>query len=193
MKLLSEIFLYPIRKIDNLILKHNLKRFGSSSCINNPLRIQGSQNISIGNNVLINQRTWLASLPIAGEKEANLVFDDGCVIGDYNHIWCSHSITFEKNVLTANHVYVSDNLHEYEDITVPIVKQPIKQLKCVVIGEGSWLGENVCVIGACIGKHCVIGANSVVTHDIPDYCVAVGVPAKVIKRYDFETKKWIKL
>lgn len=193
MRLLSEIIMYPVKKIDNVILKHKLKRCGSSSSICNPLRIQGPQYISIGNNVIINQRAWLASLPIAGEKDANLIFGDGCVIGDYNHIWCSHSITFEKNVLTANHVYVSDNLHEYVNISTPIVKQPIKQLKSVVIGEGSWLGENVCVIGACIGRHCVIGANSVVTHDIPDYCVAVGAPAKVVKRYDFETYQWIKI
>jgi acetyltransferase-like isoleucine patch superfamily enzyme len=62
-----------------------------------------------------------------------------------------------------------------------------------VIGEGSWLGENVCVIGASIGKHCVIGANSVVTKDIPDYSVAVGIPAKVIKKYNFNKCEWEKI
>lgn len=90
-------------------------------------------------------------------------------------------------------VYISDNLHSFEDIGTPIHKQPIKQIGTVRIGEGSWLGENVCVIGANIGKHCTIGANSVVTHDIPDYSVAVGAPAKVIKRYDFETQQWEKV
>ena len=54
------------------------------------------------------------------------------------------------------------------------------------------MGENVCVIGAKIGKQCVIGANSVVIHDIPDYCVAVGSPAKIIKRYDYSTQIWKK-
>ena len=63
----------------------------------------------------------------------------------------------------------------------------------VEIGEGSWLGENVCVLGAIIGRHCVIGANSVVTKDIPDYSIAVGAPAKVIKRYDFTTNSWQKI
>lgn len=58
------------------------------------------------------------------------------------------------------------------------------------IGEGSWLGENVCVIGASVGKHCTIGANAVVTKDIPDYSVAVGIPAKVIKQYNFKTQRW---
>ena len=56
----------------------------------------------------------------------------------------------------------------------------------VEIGDGTWIGENVCIIGASIGKQCVIGANSVVLKDIPDYCVAVGLPAKVIKKYNFE-------
>lgn len=64
----------------------------------------------------------------------------------------------------------------------------------VRIGEGSWLGTNVVVVGNVhIGKHCVIGANSVVTKDIPDYTVAAGIPCKVIKRYDFERKEWVRI
>lgn len=61
----------------------------------------------------------------------------------------------------------------------------------VHIGDGSWLGTHVVIAGnITIGKHCVIGANSVVTKDIPDYSVAVGIPAKVVKRYNFDTKCW---
>lgn len=92
--------------------------------------------------------------------------------------------------MIAERVYISDNLHGYENIDIPIIKQAIIQKRPIRIGEGSWLGENVCVIGASVGKHCVIGANSVVTHDIPDYCVAVGAPARVIKRYSFEKGEW---
>jgi acetyltransferase-like isoleucine patch superfamily enzyme len=61
-----------------------------------------------------------------------------------------------------------------------------------MIGDGAWLGENVCVIGASVGKQSVVGANSVVMQDIPDYCVAVGTPAKIIKRYSFEKKEWLR-
>lgn len=62
----------------------------------------------------------------------------------------------------------------------------------VFIGDGSWIGTNVVVVGNVhIGKHCVIGANSVVTKNIPDYSIAVGVPAKVVKKYDFIENKWI--
>lgn len=61
----------------------------------------------------------------------------------------------------------------------------------VSIGDETWIGTGVVIAGTVtIGKHCVIGANSVVTKDIPDYCVAAGNPCKIIKRYSFETKQW---
>lgn len=64
----------------------------------------------------------------------------------------------------------------------------------IIIGDGSWIGTNSVISGDVhIGKHCVIGANSVVIKDIPDYCVAVGTPAKVVKKYDFNEKKWISI
>lgn len=88
-------------------------------------------------------------------------------------------------------MYISDNLHGFNDINTPIKDQPLCQLKEVTIGSGSWIGENVCIIGASVGKNSVVGANSVVTHDIPDYCVAVGAPAKIIKRFDSEKQKWV--
>jgi acetyltransferase-like isoleucine patch superfamily enzyme len=90
----------------------------------------------------------------------------------------------------AEKVYISDNIHAYKDVTKPIMHQPIVHKGNVYIGDNSWIGESVSIIGANIGKHCVIGANSVVTHDIPDYCVAVGSPAKVIKRYNFDINQW---
>lgn len=164
-----------------LFIKSRYGHIGSTVRIYSPLEIDGHENIFIGNNVRIGDKAWLAALPLTG-SEARLEIGDGCLIGHFNHIYCTHSIRIENDVLTADKVYISDNAHSYEDLSKPIWKQPIRQLKDVVIGEGSWLGENVCICGASVGKHCVIGANSVVTHDIPDYCVAVGAPARVIKK-----------
>ena len=63
----------------------------------------------------------------------------------------------------------------------------------VSIGDDTWIGTNVVIVGTVeIGKHCVIGANRVVTHDIPDYCVAAGSPCKVLKRYNMVTREWEK-
>ena len=66
--------------------------------------------------------------------------------------------------------------------------------KGVCIDEGSWIGEKVCILpGVTIGKKCIIGAGSVVTKDVPDYCIACGNPAKVIKKYDFDEHRWIRV
>lgn len=131
-------------------------------------------------------------MPLTGFAP-KLIIEDGCTIGHFNHIYATHQVILHKDVLTADKVYISDNLHGYDIIGVPIKDQPIIQNGTVEIGEGSWLGENVCVLGAKIGKQCIIGANSVVTKDIPDYCVAVGAPAKIIKRYDFNQNTWKKV
>ena len=177
---LKSLFLYPF------LFKH----FGKKSRIDKPLRIEGEKYIEIEDHVYVQPYTWLACQPLTGCKNPILKFGKGCTIGHFNHIYATEGIVLENYVLTADKVYISDNLHSYGNTNIPIIQQEIKQINPVRIGEGSWLGENVCVIGASIGKHCTIGANSVVTHDIPDYCVAVGAPAKVIKQYNFETKQW---
>ena len=172
--------------------RFQFQHFGNSSYINCALQIDGAKYIYIGRKCSIEYKTWLAAMPLTG-FEPKLVIEDGCNIGHFNHIYATKSIVLHKNVLTADKVYISDNNHDYENVNLPILQQSIVQNGEVEIGEGSWLGENVCVLGAKIGKHCIIGANSVVTKDIPDYCVAVGAPAKIIKRYDFVCKKWKKV
>jgi acetyltransferase-like isoleucine patch superfamily enzyme len=167
--------------------------FGNKSRIEFPLQINGRKNIQIGNNVLIKYKTWLACVGLTGEIKPVLRIGNYCVIGNFNHIYATKNIIIEDYVLTADKVYISDCHHYYEKPNIPVIQQPIKQLSSITIGEGSWLGENVCVIGASIGKHCIIGANTVVTKDIPDYSVAVGVPAKIIKKYKFETQLWEKV
>lgn len=179
--------------LENHILACRFKFMGADSEIISPLRIQGHDNIWIGNHVSIHNNTWLASLPLTNKKGKSILkIEDNCVIGDFCHIWSTKSIIIHKNVLIANFVYISDNLHCFEDISTPIINQPIKQLKSVELGDGCWIGEHVSIIGASVGKNSVVGANSVVTHDIPDYCVAVGSPAYIIKRYNFTSRQWEK-
>jgi carbonic anhydrase/acetyltransferase-like protein (isoleucine patch superfamily) len=170
--------------------KSRFKRFGNKSSVLFPLNINGIENISIGENVSVAYKAWLAAVPQTGLSSCELVIGSGTCIGNFNHIYATKSIVIGENVLTADKVYISDNLHGYDDITTPIMHQPIKQIGTVSIGDGTWLGENVCVIGAKIGKNCVIGANSVVVRDIPDYCVAVGSPARVIKTYNHKKCIW---
>jgi acetyltransferase-like isoleucine patch superfamily enzyme len=172
--------------------KGSFKKIGHKSIIRSPLKIENACNISLGDNVLIGYKSWLAASPLQGEIECSLEINDGCSIGNFNHIYATKKIEIQKNVLTADKVYISDNLHGYKDVHLPIIKQNIVQINTVLIGEGSWIGENACILGVKIGRNCVIGANTVVTKDIPDYCVVVGSPGRIIKRYCFESQQWRK-
>ena len=167
------------------------KLIGKNIKILNPLKIKGFKYITLSDNVMIQNNTWLEALPLTG-LNCNLIIGKNSIIGNFNHIYATNHIEIGANVLIADKVYITDNLHNYEDISLSIMNQPIKQLKKVYIGDGSWIGENVCIIGSSVGKNSVVGANSVVTKDIPSYCVAVGNPAKIIKRYNFDTKLWCK-
>ena len=173
-----------------LIGKPLFKHLGKGVRIVFPLRIVGSKYIILGNNTTLQYGAYVAVIKNA--KTPLLDIQAGTLIGNYVHLICTHKITIEKKVLISDRVYISDNLHDYQDISIPIVDQPLIQLDEMVIGSGSWIGENVCIIGASIGKNCVIGANSVVTKSIPDFTVAVGSPAKPIKRYCFDTTSWRK-
>lgn len=127
---------------------------------------------------------------------SEIVFGDGTEIGNHSTISSYNKIIFEKDVLTGPHVFISDHNHEYSNPDIAVCNQGVR---CgdgdkVVIGEGSWIGTNAVIIGNVrIGKHSVIGANAVVTKDIPDYSVAVGIPARVVRQFDFLTGEWKKV
>jgi len=168
----------------------HFKTYSFQSTILDALKIEGHKFISIGNKVYVHKYAWLSAFKVS-DREPELIISDGCSIGNFNHIICVGKISIGKFVLTADRVYISDNLHGFADPTIPILQQPISFKREVIIGDGAWLGENVCIIGASVGKNSVIGANSVVTKDIPDYSIAVGSPAKVIKQYNFERREWV--
>jgi acetyltransferase-like isoleucine patch superfamily enzyme len=163
---------------------------GDNAFLYSPFRFDGPENISLGADTVMQSGSWLYCCPLDGGS-AHLKIGSGCVFGYNNHITSVRQVVIEDHVLTANNVYISDNLHSYEDISVPVIKQPVRFTKAVLIGSGSWIGENVSIIGASVGRNCVIGANSVVTRDIPDYSVAVGAPAVVIRQFDQRAGAWV--
>lgn len=171
--------------------KNKYRFLSSKAQIQKLLRVDGKENISIHKGVIIQKMTWIAAMPLTKAEKCHLSIGEGTVIGHFNHIFATGEIEIGKNVLTADKVFISDNKHDYRQTNIPILSQGIIQLPKVTIGDGSWIGENVCIMGASVGRNCVIGANSVVTRDIPDYCVAVGSPAKVIKKYDFSINEWL--
>ena len=184
------------RKIKQLsfwfFYKKTFRFLSKSVLFNSPFRIDGSCGISINDNTSFQSGVWLYCCGI-NNINANLTIGKSSVFGYNNHITCVRNVSIGNFVLTANNVYISDNNHGYEDITRPIIQQPVKFKKAVSIGDGAWIGENVSIIGASVGRNSVVGSNSVVTGDIPDYCVAAGIPAKIIKRFIPEKNKWVKV
>jgi serine acetyltransferase len=172
--------------------KSVFQTLGQGAYLTWPFRVDGGKGITIKEDTSIQRGVWLYCCGVGG-LQASLSIGKGCVLGYNNHITSVGKVVIGDYVLTANNVYISDNIHGYEDVALPIIKQPVQFKRAVEIGDGCWIGENACIIGASVGKNSVIGANAVVTTDIPEYSVAVGVPARVIKSFDFDSNKWVVL
>ena len=169
--------------------KSSFSAFGLRSTLSFPFKVSGAKYICVGKKVHIHEQAWLLAQKI-DEHDPKIEIGDNTYIGRNAHIVSVRDVKIGSSALIADKVYISDNSHEYQDIQVPIKSQTVVFKKSVCIGDHSWLGENVCVIGASVGKHSVVGANSVVTSDIPDYSIAVGTPAKVVKQYNHQTNQW---
>jgi acetyltransferase-like isoleucine patch superfamily enzyme len=176
------------------------KHFGSfgerSMIMWKPTTIFNEQYIHIGDDVLIGPGVALSAGMVPGQEclmNPVVSIGDRCLIGRGSGIVGHFSISIGNDVWTGHHVYITDQNHGYEDVSMPISKQSQPE-RAVVIGDGSWLGHGSVVLpGVTIGRHVVIGANSVVTKDIPDFSVAVGVPAKVVRQFDESRQEWIQI
>ncbi len=127
------------------------------------------------------------------KDDSQLFIGDNTQIGEMSTISCYNQIHIGCGVLTGPHVFISDHNHNYSDPTIHIYKQGVmcREGDKVIIDDGCWIGTNVVIVGNIhIGKNCVIGANSVVTKDIPDFCVAAGSPCKILKKYNILEKTW---
>lgn len=164
--------------------------FGQQSLIMWPqTTIFNEEYIKIGNNTLIGKDVALSAGMVPGQQCLSPIvvsIGNRCLIGRASGIVGHLSIVIGDDVWTGHHVYITDQNHDYRNIEIPISQQSQPE-RAVSIGDHSWIGHGAVILpGAQIGKHVVIGANSVVTGVIPDFCVAVGSPAKVIRRYDHE-------
>ena len=161
--------------------------FGDRSLIMwRPNTIFNEQYIEIGEDTLIGPGVSLSAGMVPGQEcitSPVVKIGDRCLIGKGSGIVGHFSIEIGNDVWTGHHVYITDQNHGYEDVNRPISRQSQPE-RSVVIGDETWLGYGTVVLpGVTIGKHVVVGANSVVTHDLPDYSVAVGAPARVIRQF----------
>jgi acetyltransferase-like isoleucine patch superfamily enzyme len=168
--------------------------FGNRSIIMFPqTTIFGERYIRIGSDTMIGPHVALSAGMMPGQEcfsDPVVSIGDRVLIGRGSGIVGHLSITIEDDVWTGHNVYITDQNHGYEDASRPISLQTQPE-RPVRIGSGSWLGHGVVVLpGVTIGRHVAVGAQSVVTKDLPDYCVAVGNPARIIRVRD-EHDRWV--
>ncbi len=159
--------------------------FGRNSVICFPPNaLFNEQYIRIGAGTLFGPQMTLSAGMVPGQQMVSdtvISIGDRCLFGKGSGIVGHLEITIGHDVWTGHHVYITDQNHGYEELDLPISRQMMPE-RPVSIGDGSWLGHGTVVLpGATIGRHVVIGANSVVTGAIADNSVAAGVPARVIR------------
>lgn len=202
------------RQLINVISKvtgrfrHRTFEFGNQPenlRIRMPATIRGGRRVFIGNDVFIGPNSIVMAITETqdigrhpDEEHVEQTFDPKIEVGHRVSVTgrlqlAAHKrITIGNDVMIASNVFLSDALHAYDDGNRPYKYQGMSRVLPIVIEDGCWIGQNVVVMpGVTIGRLSIIGANSVVTRSIPERCIAVGAPAKVIKRWSDHAQSWL--
>jgi acetyltransferase-like isoleucine patch superfamily enzyme len=179
---------YKLRtKLHSIWISKEFKSFGKNSIVQLHIYLLGGKYITIGNKTWIGTRAALTAWDIYGSDtfHPEIFIGNNVSIGDDSHITAINRIQIGNNVLTGKKITITDNSHgrsELEFLSFPPAVRPLYSAGPVIIEDGVWIGDKVTILSNVrIGKNAIIGANAVVTKDIPANCVAVGIPAKVIK------------
>lgn len=197
------LFLSFLRLLKNIILrrreylpsfKKQFALFGEGTVIQHPSLITEKKNISIGKNTTILGDSRIQIFNALTGKEAKIAIGSNCYFGFHITILAGGSINIGDDVLIASNVLITSENHGMNpESDISYMNQPL-ECNDVSIGDGTWIGEKVSILpGVSIGKKCVIATNAVVTKTIPDYSMAAGIPAKVIKKWNFDKHEWEKV
>ena len=184
-------FWYPITNFKNRFL---FGSYGKNVYIERGVMINRPRYVHLGDHVRIKRNTSINLHPKDKKsKEGILLVGNDVIISEGCIISACNRIVIEDHVGISPYVMIIDNSRKPGDIIRPSKEQKV-EVGYVHIGADTWVAYNaVILMNVTIGKHCIIGALSVVNRDIPPYSVAVGSPAKVVKRFDFERKEWVRV
>lgn len=149
--------------------------------------IEGQKCITIGDNTFFGKGLRLTAnvRPQYQKKEPQIVIGNDCNFGERNHITAFNDIIIGSHVLTGTNVLITDNAHgtfQRQELDIPPMQRNVTSKGVVMINDNVWIGSNACIMpGVTIGRGAIIGANAVVTKDVPPYALAAGNPARVIK------------
>lgn len=165
--------------------RYQFANLGARSLVRPPVRaITNARHIWIAQDVFIAQGAYLSVVTESRGRAYRpcLTIGAGTCIGADFVVSCAHSVRIGSKVLIADRVLIADSFHGYSDRTRPVIDQPLEVGGETSIGDGAFIGVNAVVLpGVRVGAHAVIGAGSVVTHDIPAFAVAAGNPARVLR------------
>ena len=173
--------------------------FSNARLIRLPFDIRNKRYIKIGDHFTTGFGCRIEAFPLNNENRFCLTIGKNVEINDYVHIAAVKSVTIGDNVLMASKIYISDCSHgsytgdENDDNPNIPPNERSLSAKEVIIKDNVWLGEFVTVLpGVTVGKGTIVGSNSVVSKSLPDYVIAVGIPAKPVKIFNFESQRWEK-
>lgn len=164
---------------------------GEGSRIGRGCQINGAHSISIGRHCVLGEDCWLnvnSGEPLVSRIDVG----DFSLIGRRNFISAGRAIRLGAYTLTGPGCHLVCSDHRIDDVTVPYISTGSTIEGSITLGANCWLAASVTVLGqVTIGPGCVVGAGAVVLRDLPPFSLAVGSPARVIKRYNFLKKTWV--
>jgi acetyltransferase-like isoleucine patch superfamily enzyme len=191
---------HSLGKLYTKLIKKKFYRFGKNSVVKPILNSSNEKYISIGNNVdigafcRITVATQFGGHMVKSENKERIKIGDNVSIGNNSFISANNNIEIGNNVILSAYVFISDHDHGFRDMKKNLNEQPLTEGSFVRIGDNVFLGVKSSVLkNVTIGERAVIAANAVVTKDVPAYSMAAGNPARIIKKYDFEKKDWVKV
>lgn len=167
-----------------------LKRVGKNSAVGSGLQIRGMEHIEIGDNFTAGKGTTLQAWDSYENQKFNpqIIIGNNVMLTDYVQISAINKVVLGDNLLVGQSVYISDNAHGNADktaIDIAPIKRPLTSKGPVIIGKNVWIGRGAVILsGVTVGDNAIIGANSVITKDVPANSVVGGVPAKIIRYLD---------
>ena len=168
-----------------LIWQGSFASWGSGSRLGWGAKLVGQRLIEVGHRVVICDHVWLNAKDDRGTGEPTLKIGDDTYIGRFGQVHAWRSVTIGNNVLIADRVFISDCEHVYANTTAPIRYQGEIFRGAVQLRNGCWIGIGAVILpGVTIGQNAIVGANAVVTGDVPDHAVVGGIPARILKRLD---------
>ncbi len=171
-------------------IAHEFKTCGENCLFQGFSLLKGARHISIGSNLYCGKDVVWEVYDRYGQQTftPNVTIGSNSSFGDNGHLTCINSITIGAGVRIGRKVFICDNSHgkaTREELGIPANQRPMYSKGPIVIEDNVWVGEMVCILpNVKIGKGSIIGANAVVTKDIPANALAAGNPAKVIKIFE---------